>query len=120
MPDPNIVYLIRIVLTAVASLAWALCLLTAASRYRAFRQRADLWWALAFVCLIGVGLLRSYESWLIRGAYLAAEEPGAVTRGVEFLTTILAPMEFAVDAAFLLASVLAIRGYMRRPDAFDV
>lgn len=102
MSDPTTSTLLHGGLAGLAGLAWLLALLVAVPRYRAFRQRADLWWALAFALMLVAAGARALEAW---GWRSAAAAPGA------------ASLTFAV--AFEVASVLALVAYRSRSRPID-
>ncbi|MBK6770146.1 MAG: hypothetical protein IPG72_14265 [Ardenticatenales bacterium] len=105
MPDAAAsVATIDLALAAAASLAWAVGLLMALPRHRAFRQRRDLWWALTFACLLIVGIGQAFEAWAGRGGDPAGDA---------------ALLHVGTRIAFALAGVAAVQGYRRRIDAFD-
>lgn len=90
MSDPFTAALLHVGLAGLAGLAWLLALLVAVPRYRAFRQRADLWWALAFAGMLVTASARALEAW----GWRSAAAPGAAS-----LTSAV---------AFEIASVLAL------------
>jgi len=113
------IYLIHIVLAAVASLAWAACLLTAVGRYRAFRQRADLWWTLAFLCLAGVGIARLWEVWWVYFALMQQQEVTPASQGLSYVVRMMWVLQIPAYVAFTAASLFATVAYRRRRDAYD-
>lgn len=104
MIDPSGNHLVGAALSGAASLAWLFGLLTALPRWRAFGQRADLWWALAFACLATAGAGRAWETWTLRSALAGGSSSAAA---------------LLIDAAFLAAGFLALVAYRGRGAAID-
>ena len=114
-----------IALGVVAILAWATCAAMAVLRRRAFRQRADMWWVLAYLCLLAVGVARVWNAsvwWSIHPETWPT---------VDHLTPLGAPMtmreagviawaDLSVNGLLAAAAVLAVFASVRRRDAFDV
>lgn len=121
MLDHNILVPIHIALAALATLAWAACMLTALGRYRVFRQRADLWWALAFLCLVGVGVGRLLGRWYLQAelSNLPYDLQSRPPIDVGPLVNALTLFDFPTYIAFTLAGLLALIAYRRRRDVFD-
>lgn len=106
MPDASAPLVIsNFALAVVASLAWAVGLLMAVPRYRAFRQRGDLWWALAFTCLLVVCVWWAWQAW----QWLDGDAVAAAVVWADLVRIVL----------LAAAGFSMIQGYRRRPDAFD-
>jgi len=106
MPDASAPLVIgNFALAVVASLAWAVGLLMAVPRYLAFRQRRDLWWALAFACLLVVGVGFAWKAW----QWLTGDAVAAAVVWADLVRVF----------AFALASAAEVLAYRQRTDAFD-
>ncbi|MEO8084133.1 MAG: hypothetical protein ABI780_09945 [Ardenticatenales bacterium] len=103
----------QIVLAAVASLGWSACLVTTTLRWRAFRQRADIWWMLAYLCMLGVGVGRTWMSFVWWST-------GALGQALIQQANHFAIADLLVNVLFAAAALMAVFANRRRPDAFDV
>lgn len=113
-----------IALGIVASLAWATCLVMAVLRWRAFRQRADVWWGLAYLCLLAVGIGRLWtaatwwsidpDGWPPMDMSVSPDTMSMLDAGK------LAFVDLLTNVLFAAAAVMAAFANRRRPDAFDV
>lgn len=104
-----------IALGIVASLAWAICLVMAVLRRRAFRQRADVWWVLAYLCLLAVGIGRLWTAAL----WLSSDPKSWMTMPIRESGSILWA-DLLVSVPLATAAIAAVLANRRRPDAFDV
>ncbi len=115
MIDPSSNDLLYAALAGAASLVWLVALTMALLRWRAFGQRADLWWALDFACLASLGMGWAWEAWSARSA-LGVGSSGS---GPGALSAAGGAMSLLFHGAFLAAAVLAIVAYRGRGAALD-
>lgn len=108
-------FVVQAAITGVACLAWLVCLVMSYMRYRAFKQRKDLWWTLSFLCLLATGLGRAWEAW----QWHVGITGGLYGAGVVQMGELVGQTQLQFAGFFMVAGLLAIFAMLRRTDDFD-
>jgi hypothetical protein len=105
--DPTQYYVV-LGLNLLAGLLWVAAALAAFSGWRAFRQRADLAWIGAFICLALAGFGNAAGAWRAMATSETLSGPAIV-----YAETVL-PDETRAGALLLIASLLAFYAFVQR------
>lgn len=111
MSDPINQLYVLIGILILTAIVWALCAFASYANYRAFQQRADLWWMTAFGLL---GLARVGLSWEAWGWVQNLDLMGQSLQSVVESTT-AARLRYAV-LELLAAFVVLYLFRIRRPE----
>jgi hypothetical protein len=106
--DVQTQYYLVLGLSGLAGLVWLGAILSAVGRWRAFRQRADLIWLVAFVALALATLGRAWAAW--QGVALLPALASTAQAAME--DRLWYDLRFA--ALDLIAALLAIYAYVQK------